>query len=398
MGLFKELAELWRFRFRIPPEQRTLIFYSEHESYYSYFEGLVEALKARSELRFCYVTSDPDDPILTADDSTIHALYLNKLLPFFMRLVYCRVIVMTVTDLNRIFLQRSVNPVHYVYVFHAMNSVHMAYRLGAFDHYDSILCTGPYHVREMKRESELRAIRDRRLIEAGYSRLERIHAAWEAREHKREDSGRTVLVAPSWSASNVLERHGVELVQLLLAAEYRVILRPHPETHKRFPELVARLQTTFAKDSRFILESSVRTDDSMLDADVLITDWSGIALEYAFGTERPVLYIDVPRKVHNDRYEELGIEPFEVCMRDELGVIVAPEELKTVVDVVKRLIGERDAYRQKIKDLRSRNVFNFGSSGEVGARHVSELLATTLSHNTVGDDEKNQNRICRDER
>lgn len=42
MGLLRELAELWRFHFRIPPEQRTLVIYSEHESYYAYFEGLIE--------------------------------------------------------------------------------------------------------------------------------------------------------------------------------------------------------------------------------------------------------------------------------------------------------------------------------------------------------------------
>jgi hypothetical protein len=47
---------------------------------------------------------------------------------------------------------------------------------------------------------------------------------------------------------------------------------------------------------------------------------------------------------------------------------------------VKRLIDERKAYRDRISDLRARNVFNFGSSAEVGARHICELLATTISH------------------
>jgi hypothetical protein len=379
MTLFKELGELWRYHFHSPPEHRRLVFYSEHESYYAYFEGIIDALKARSERVFCYVTSDPNDPLLKSGDPFIHAFYLDKLLPFFMRLVDCKVMVMTVTDLNQIRLQRSINPVHYVYVFHAMNSVHMTYRLGAFDHYDSILCTGPYQVSEMQREGELRAIRDRRFIEAGYSRLERIYAAWQTRERKGVELVRTVLVAPSWSASNVLERHGVELVQRLLAAGYRVILRPHPETHKRFPKLVGRLQDTFAESDGFVLEYSVRTDDSMLDADLLITDWSGIAIEYAFGTERPVLYLDVPRKVHNERYKELGIEPFEVRMRNEIGEIIAPVKLEAVTEVVERLINERDAYREKIRGLRAKNVFNFGSSGEVGARHISELLATEVS-------------------
>jgi YidC/Oxa1 family membrane protein insertase len=375
MGLMREIAALWRMRYRTPRSARALTIYSEHESYYAYYEGLVAALKARTDGGFCYVTSDPNDPILKLQGPQIYTFYLNKLLPFFMKMVECRVFVMTLTDLHQFHLQRSVNPVHYVYVFHAMNSIHMAYRHSAFDHYDSIFCTGPYQVRELQREAELRDIRPRKLVEAGYSRVERIHAAWRSRTPASEPIRRTVLVAPSWAASNVLESHGIDLVRTLLEADFDVIVRPHPETNKRYPNLIARFETDFAGDSRFRLERSVRTDDSLLQADVLITDWSGIALEYAFGTERPVLYIDVPRKVHNERYGELGIEPFEVQMRDKLGLVVAPAELGGIVSIVNRLISERESYRKRIVGIRAENVFNFGQSNEVGAQYIVELLA-----------------------
>ncbi|MGI9262332.1 MAG: CDP-glycerol glycerophosphotransferase family protein [Woeseiaceae bacterium] len=376
MALIKEFVSLWRIRFRTPKSERAVIFYSEHESYFSYFDGLIDALKSTHADPFCYVTSDINDPILTTEDPGIHAFYLHKLLPIFMQFVNCRVFVMTLTDLNNFHLRRSINPVHYVYVFHAMNSTHMAYRHGAFDHYDSILCTGPYQVRELQRDSELRTVGNRQLVEAGYSRLERIHAAWSERPDKNDDSTpRTVLIAPSWAASNVLEKHGIELVAALRSADFEVIVRPHPETNKRYPELSTGLQEAFSADAGFQLERSVRTDDSMLSADVLITDWSGIALEYAFGTERPVLYMDVPRKVHNDRYEELHIEPFEASMRGELGIVMAPEQIDRIADFVNELVNNRQRFRDQIVRLRSENVFNFGHSSEIGAQHICKLLS-----------------------
>ena len=295
MSIIRELAALWRLRISTPVSDAHIMFYSEQESYYAYFEGLISALKNKLDTNFCYITSDPNDPILNADDSRIHAFYLDKLLPFFLKVVNCRVFVMTLTDLDQYHLKRSINDVHYVYVFHAMNSIHMCYRLGAFDHYDSILCTGPYQVLELSKESELREIGKRELVEAGYSRVERIHSAWKSRR-EREAQQRTVLLAPSWAANNVLEMHGVELVGSLLDAGYFVIVRPHPETTKRSPEILSQFEGAFGDSEHFLLERSVRTDDSLLRADVLITDWSGIALEYAFGTERPVVYIDVPRK------------------------------------------------------------------------------------------------------
>jgi YidC/Oxa1 family membrane protein insertase len=375
MGLMQEVADLWRLRYHTPKSARAITIYSEHESYYAYYEGLIDALKRRLDSGICYITSDPNDPILESSDPKIHAVYLNKLLPFFMKFVRCPVFVMTLTDLNQFHLQRSVNPVHYIYVFHAMNSIHMTYRLGAFDYYDSIFCTGPYQVKELTRDTESRSIRKRNLVEVGYSRVERIQSAWKWLEAKGASGRRTILVAPSWAASNALETHGIELVRTLLHADFEVIVRPHPETHKRFPDLIARFETNFADDERFRLERSVRTDDSLLRADVLITDWSGIALEYAFGTERPVLYIDVPRKVHNDRYEELGIEPFEVRMRDQLGIVVTPEELGGIVDIIGRLIRDQASYRDRIVRLRDENVFNFGHSCEIGAEYICRLLA-----------------------
>ena len=36
--------------------------------------------------------------------------------------------------------KKSKNKVHYVYIQHSLVSLHMAYREGAFDHYDYILC------------------------------------------------------------------------------------------------------------------------------------------------------------------------------------------------------------------------------------------------------------------
>ena len=48
--------------------------------------------------------------------------------------------------------------------------------------------------------------------------------------------------------------------------------------------------------------------------------WSGIRL--CFGLDKPVLFVDVPRKINNPDYEEIEIEPFESIIRDKIGVIM----------------------------------------------------------------------------
>ena len=371
----KEIADFRRFFWRTPEEEKAIVFYTEHGDYYPYFEGLIERLIGEHNRTLCYVTSDAGDPILRRSESRIKTFYLNKLLPFFMAHVSCSVFVMTLTDLNQFQLKRSLNPVHYVYVFHSLVSTHMIYRYGAFDHYDSMLCCGPHQVMEIRRHEELNGLPPKKLVEAGYYPLERIYEAyWKYSSDKSPSGGKkTMLIAPSWGAANILESCGERLVELLLEAGYEVIVRPHPETVRRSPDLVDSFASKFGDTPSFTIEMSVATQDSLLKADVLICDWSGVALEYAFGTERPVLFLDVPAKIQNQRVKELDIEPLEVSIRSKIGVIVPLEKLDTVPKVISTLMADSAVFKERIAELRQQYVYGFGHSSDIGAQFIMAL-------------------------
>ena len=49
-------------------------------------------------------------------------------------------------------------------------------------------------------------------------------------------------------------------------------------------------------------------------------------MEYAYGFEKPVLFIDLPRKINNPAYSQLGIEPMELSVRNEIGKVVHSEK------------------------------------------------------------------------
>ena len=369
MNFLKELFSLFRF-WRMGGDEKQILFYAENEGYYPNFEGLIEEL-TNNYHSICYLTSDSKDPILQSSNQHIKSFYLRALLPFFMAFVKCKVFVMTLTDLNQFHLKRSMHSVHYVYVFHSMVSTHMMYRQGAFDHYDSILCVGPHHVEEIRKQEGISHLARKQLVEAGYYRLERIYLGYQKYSRNKVSGGRLiVLVAPSWGAKNVLESCGERLIEILLEKGYSAIVRPHPETVRRSLELMQKLAVRFSSHPNFTLEESIVTDDSLLKSDILICDCSGVALEYAFGTERPVLFLDVPYKIQNDKYKELDIKPFELRIRDQIGVIVSPEKLNTVPQIIAQLKSERPKYKKQIAKLRRDYVFGFGRSSEFGAKHI----------------------------
>ena len=368
---FRELKDFYRF-FKLPKDKKQIVFYSEQSSYYAYFEGLINELTGRHKQSVCFITSDIKDPILKTTNRLVTPLYLNKLLAFFMPLADCLVMVMTLTDLGNYHLKRSKSPVHYVYVFHALVSTHMVYSENAFNNYDSILCAGPHHVAEFRRHEEIHRLAPKKLIEAGYYRLERIHDNY--KRSSKNSGKKTVLVAPSWGEGNIVESCGKELIKALLASGYDVILRPHPETIKRSGSKVREIEKAFTKDPGFKLERSVLSDDSLLRADVLITDYSGVALEYALGTERPVVFIETPPKVRNVKFNELGLEPLELLLRSRLGKIVSPDDLSSIPDLISNLASEADMYREKIIAIREQTVYNWGRSSEEGAKYIMNLL------------------------
>lgn len=61
--------------------------------------------------------------------------------------------------------------------------------------------------------------------------------------------------------------------------------------------------------------------DTLHEPYLMISDWSGAALDYAFGLNKPVLFVDVPRKVNNSDYGDLEIESFESAIREKIGMV-----------------------------------------------------------------------------
>jgi YidC/Oxa1 family membrane protein insertase len=361
----------------LPTEHRRIVFYAETASDWAHLGPIVRELTATLGQHVCCVTSSPSDPILGAADERLHALCIGAgavRTAFFSRLPSC-VMVMTLPELESLYLKRSrVARVDYVYVFHSLVSTHMVYRPGAFDHYDEIFLAGPHHGAEIRAAERSRGLPAKRLFAHGYGRLDALLAEAARLRAPRAAAGRKlrVLLAPSWGPEGLLESHGAPLVAAILGAGYALTVRPHPMTRARWAEAIRRLERFRGGDC--LLESDIGSVASLLEADVMVSDWSGAALEFALGLERPVLFVDVPRKVNNPGYAELGIEPVEVGLRGRLGTTLRPSELGRVGDALRALCAGADGSRETIRRVRAEVVYNEGRSGPAAAERLAELL------------------------
>src|SRR5262249_5822945 len=109
------------------------------------------------------------------------------------------------------------------------------------------------------------------------------------------------------------------------------------------------------------------------ESDLLISDWSAMAIEYALGFGRPVLFVDVPPRVRNPHYAEFGIEPMEMRIRRELGAVLPLDRIADAPAYALDLVRASPKFRARCKELREAWTFNFGRSIEMGAREIARI-------------------------
>jgi len=377
-SLGSEWNELKKFE-DLKQNERDIVFYSENENSMLIFKSLISELTNKHNLNICYVTSSKDESILKKPNNRIKSFFIGDGVvrtKFFLNLK-AKILIMTMPDLETFHIKKSkVYPVHYVYLFHSMVSTHLIYRRSAFEHFDSIFCVGNYQLDEIRSTEKLYNLKPKNLIRYGYSHLDNLLEKYSKRIllPKNNENKLHILLAPSWSDDGLFENISEKVIDILLREGYKVTFRPHPMTQKKSKKKIDRMTEKFSKNESFLLEQDIFNFDSFLFSDIMITDWSGAALEFAFAFEKPVLFIDVPKKINNPEYEKIPQVPIEVSIREKIGKIILPTDLELIPNEIKMLYGQTKELRDKITKIRNELIFNVGESKKDGAEEIIKLL------------------------
>jgi YidC/Oxa1 family membrane protein insertase len=145
------------------------------------------------------------------------------------------------------------------------------------------------------------------------------------------------------------------------------------------------LKAKYAERDNFEYQDRMGESDTLFRSDVLVCDWSAMAIEYALGLEKPVLFVDLPRRVRNPDWQAFDIEPREVAIRELAGDILSPSRLEEAPDKIARLLDTQDKFRQRMQNLRSQMVFNIGGSIAAGAREIARLAEENAAGRQTGE-------------
>ena len=361
----KEKADYKRF---LSGQRKKLVFYSEKNGFYKYYKNIIEEIIRRTNIVVHYITSDPEDEVFSLESQQFVPYYIgeNRLIVLMMKLE-ADVMVMTTPDLENFQLKRSYvkKDIEYIYVPHDVNSSNLTFHKDALDHFDTIFVSGVQNKSEIREREEKNGLPSKNLVEWGSSVIDNMAAAYEETEKDKK----TILIAPSWQKDNIMDSCIEELLDALKGDGYRVVVRPHPQYVRLFEEKIDRLARKYAGQG-IEVQKDFSSNKTVYEADVLVTDWSSIAFEYAFSTLKPVLFVNTPMKVVNPDYQELQTIPIDLVLRDKVGISLNPDSLEQVEDAVRSLLCDNRFSRESLAALRDAYIYNVGHSGEVGAKYI----------------------------
>ena len=279
-------------RAKVSEGNHKLVFYSEGRQYWNTFKPVIDELVRRGE-RCEYLTSDEEDPGLLAASDLVSTKYIGagSAAYTYLQFLEAEVCAMTTPGLDVLQIKRSKGVQHYVHLIHAPTDVAI-YKTYAFDYYDSVFVSGDHQIRSLRKLEELRGTFAKQLIKTGClyydemkARIPKIQSALE------KPKGFTVLVAPTWGKNGLLHRWGKQTLLPLLDEGFHVILRPHPQSFISEPQMIHSLKSDLGH------YQNLRWDDHkdgllvMSQADVLVSDLSGIIFDFAFLFEKPVVTV-----------------------------------------------------------------------------------------------------------
>jgi hypothetical protein len=346
-----------------------IIFFSENKSYQKYSKPIIDILCSKYSGQIYYFSIDKDDKI---NNKRINNYFVNPLLiNFIFDNIKAENMFLTLTDLGNNLIKKTKNINKYIYYFHSPVSTTKNYTSKAFDNYDVIMCNGQFQIDEIRSREYLKKLTRKKLIPSGYFYFDYL-----IKNINHNVDYNEILIAPSWNKNmrNFINENFIELIDILIKKKYRVTFRPHPEHFKRSKNILDNIKNRFSKES-FKFDIDVNNIKSLEKAKCLITDSSGIAIEYMIALKRPVLYFDEHDKIHNSEFKDYpSLKTIDQEIKENFGCLFKKKDFNQIDVIIKNSEDKFLKNLPKLKCFVNDNYFNFGNTEKFLYSNFKEII------------------------
>ena len=241
---------------------------------------------------------------------------------------------------------------------------------GAFDAFNIIFTVGPYQKKEFNLYNRLRNLSVPDLYPVGYLRIETIV---NYNKYHSKTSHPTVMISVGWSRENIINTLGIDLINALIEKKIKVIFRPHPGNEIDDKKYIDIIKASFSKNKFFKYESWTSTK-SLCDTDIMISDWTGSSIEYAFALDRPVIFIDTKPKDFSNINWDGKTTTIEESIRNKIGVILKKSQVDEVMKSIDNIFKDYVSYKQRIRKVKNDYLYNFSEPSITAIESLKQIM------------------------
>lgn len=362
-----------------------IVVFSDSKRYQTTFAPVLDELEKRGQ-KAVYYTMSPDDPVLSKKYEFIKSEYIGDGNKAFakMNLLKADVVLSTTPNLDVFQWKRSPSVRCYVHVPHAAGDLSL-YRTFGLDYYDAVLVGGKFQEEQVRELEKLRHLPAKEIVYTGIPCLdtlyERVKSIPQDQPHET-----TVLLAPTWERSGLLSLYGEELIKSLIDTGYKLIIRPHPQSFTAEKEMIEDLMARFPDSDRLSWNRDNDNFNVLSEADIMISDFSGVLFDFALVFGKPVIYSC--RDFKTDPYDAwfLDEQPWNIRSLPGLGTAFEKEHLKDMKKVIDdTLRGNASLSSQERLKVRDETWCNIGHSAASIADYLISKLNEESSIPVSGD-------------
>ncbi len=327
-----------------------IVIFSDHKRYWNVFEPICDEFE-HNKKNLTYYTASADDPALRKNYEYVHAEYLGeKNRPFSkLNFLHADILLATTPGLNVYQWKRSKYVKFYVHIPHSVSDL-AGYRMFGLDHYDAVLGTGENQLASLREIEKLRpSIKMKEFYIVGSTYLDAMKSRLDNFPQAENNAEKIVLVAPSWGKSSILSRFGDRFLNALKSTGYKIIVRPHPQSVVSEQNILTPLQEKYS-----CFEWNYDNDNFAVlrQADIMITDFSGVMFDYALVFDRPFIYADTDFDKSPYDIDWLDKPLWEMQILPQIGVKLKESEFSKIKDIIDTTIEspQLQSARNKIRD------------------------------------------------
>lgn len=322
-------------------EKMGIVIFSDSRRYWNVFKPICDEFERRGQ-KCCYWTASPDDPALAENYKYVKCEFIGEGNKAFARvnLMSADICLSTTPGIDVYQWKRSKNAGCYVHIPHDVGEM-TGYRMFGIDYYDAILLTGEFQKEDIRQLEQIRGLKEKELLVVGSPYMDALMEKLNNNALSKHD-GITVLVAPSWGESSILNRYGERFLEYLRNTGYKIIIRPHPQSKISDEKMLDTLQKKYPDSDDWQWNFDNDNFDVLNEADILISDFSAVMFDFALVFGKPIIYADT----HMDRspYDSCWLEkePWRWSVLPKIGRQLKEEDFGRIKEVVDETINNND--------------------------------------------------------